>query len=112
RCRPARRATRMPINILLVDDHLVVRQGLRKLLESEPDLVVVAETGDGLEVVALAERFQPDVVVLDLMLPGLGGLEVAHRLRLQAPATRVVVLSMYGDAAYVAQALEAGARAY
>jgi DNA-binding NarL/FixJ family response regulator len=102
----------MAISILLADDHLLVRQGLRKLLESELDLLVVGETGDGLQVADLAESLRPDVLVLDLMLPGLGGLEVAHRVRRQAPATQVVVLSMYSDTAYVAEALAGGACAY
>jgi DNA-binding NarL/FixJ family response regulator len=102
----------MAITILLADDHPIVREGLRRLLEAESDIAVVAETGDGLEVVPLAERLRPAVVVLDLMLPGLGGLEVARRLRQQLPQTRVVVLSMYGSPGYVAEALAGGANGY
>ena len=98
--------------ILLADDHPVVRQGLRLLLETEPGFTVVGETGDGLEVVDLVERLRPDVLVLDLMLPGLGGLEVTRRVHVQSPKTRIVILSMHGNVAYVAEALESGAAAY
>jgi DNA-binding NarL/FixJ family response regulator len=102
----------MPVKILLADDHSVVRQGLCLLLEEEPDFRVVGETGDGLEVAALVERLQPDVLVLDLILPGLSGLDVARQVHRQSPATRMVILSMHGGVAYVAESLSAGARAY
>ena len=102
----------MSPTILLADDHPVVRQGLRMLLEVEPDFTVVAETGDGLQVVSLVESLRPDVLVLDLMMPGLGGLEVTRRVRRQSPDTRIVVLSMYSDVAYVSEALEGGASAF
>ena len=102
----------MTTTILLAEDHPVVRQGLRLLLESEPDFSVVGETGDGLEVPGLVARLRPDVLVLDLMLPGLGGLEITRRVTTQSPETRVVILSMHSDVAYVAGALEGGAAAY
>jgi DNA-binding NarL/FixJ family response regulator len=102
----------MSVTILLADDHPVVRQGLRLLLETEPDFRVAGETGDGLEVMPLVERLQPNVLVLDLMMPGLTGLEVARQVELSSPATRVVILSMYTDMAYVVEALAAGAEAY
>jgi DNA-binding NarL/FixJ family response regulator len=102
----------MSVRILLADDHPIVREGLRKLLEAEPDFAVVAETGDGLKVELLVESLRPDVLVLDLMLPGLGGLEIVRRVRRILPQTRVVMLSMYGNAAYVADALAGGASAY
>jgi DNA-binding NarL/FixJ family response regulator len=102
----------MSVRILLADDHPIVREGLHRLLEAEPDLAIVAETGDGLQVEPLAVSLQPDVLVLDLMLPGLGGLEIVRRVRRRLPETRVVVLSMYGSAAYVADALAGGASAY
>ncbi len=102
----------MATTILLADDHPVVRQGLRLLLEAEPDFKVVGETGDGLEVPGLVAELQPAVLVLDLMLPGLGGLEVTRRVRAQSPETRVVILSMHANVAYVAEALEGGAAAY
>ena len=100
------------LRIVLVEDHQIVRQGFRALLDREADLAVVAETGDGLEAVRLVEEERPDVLVLDLTLPGLDGLEVARRVGRQAPETRVVVLSMHNNAAYVAEALRAGAAAY
>jgi len=98
--------------IVLADDHHVVRQGLRGLLEAEPDFSVVGETGDGLEVAQLVERLQPDVLLLDLMMPGLNGLEVTRRLSQRSLQTRVVILSMYANEAYVLEALRAGAAAY
>lgn len=102
----------MSLMILLADDHQVVRQGLRMLLEAEPGVTVVGEASDGLEAVALVEKLRPDVLVLDLMLPGLGGLEVARRVHAEWPETRVVILSMHTNVAYVAEALAAGAIAY
>ncbi len=98
--------------IVLADDHPFVRLGLRALLKTEPDLSVVGEAMDGLEAVALTERLRPDVLVLDLMMPGLGGLEVMSRVGLQAPETRVVVLSSYDREDYVLGALRGGARGY
>lgn len=98
--------------IALADDHIVVRQGLRALLETEPDFRVVGEAGDGPEAVHLVERLQPDVLVLDLMLPGLSGLEVARLVRQGSPKTRVLILSMYADEAYVLRALKNGAAGY
>jgi len=98
--------------IALADDHQVVRNGLRVLLEAEPDFSVVGEAGDGLEAVRLVERLQPDVLVLDLMMPGLNGLEVARQVSQRSPQTRVVILSMYDNEAYVLEALRAGAAAY
>ncbi|OGG51255.1 MAG: DNA-binding response regulator [Candidatus Handelsmanbacteria bacterium RIFCSPLOWO2_12_FULL_64_10] len=98
--------------IVLADDHPFVRLGLRALLKTEPDLSVVGEAMDGLEAVALTERLRPDVLVLDLMMPGLSGLEVMSRVGLQAPETRVVVLSSYDREDYVLGALRSGARGY
>jgi len=102
----------MPVTIVLADDHGVLRQGLRLLLEEEPDFRVIGETGDGREVTPLVERLHPDVLVLDLILPGLGGLDVARQVHRQFPATRMVILSMHGGVAYVAESLSAGAQAY
>lgn len=98
--------------ILLADDHAVVRRGLRALLEAEADFRIVGETGDGLEAVRAVERLQPDVLVVDLMMPGLGGLEVARRASRVAPRTRVVVLSMHAAEGYVLDALRSGAAGY
>jgi DNA-binding NarL/FixJ family response regulator len=98
--------------IVLADDHHVVRQGLRSLLEAEPDFSVIGETGNGLEVTQLVERLRPDVLVLDLMMPGLNGLEVTRQVSQRSPRTHVVILSMHANEAYVLEALRAGAVAY
>jgi two-component system response regulator NreC len=98
--------------IVLADDHHVVRQGLRSLLEAEPGFSVIGETGDGLEVTQLVERLRPDVLVLDLMMPGLNGLEVTRQVSQRSPRTHVVILSMHANEAYVLEALRAGAVAY
>jgi len=98
--------------IVLADDHHVVRQGLRALLEAVPDFSVVGEAGDGLEALQLVERLQPNVLVLDLRMPGLSGLEVARQVGQRSPGTRVVILSMYDDEAYVLEALGHGADGY
>ena len=98
--------------ILLADDHTVVRQGLRALLEREPDLSVIGEAADGLDAVQHTERLRPDVLVVDLMMPGLGGLEVVRQVRQRVPGTRVVVLSMHANEAYVLEALRNGASGY
>jgi DNA-binding NarL/FixJ family response regulator len=100
------------VQIVLAEDHLVVREALRVLLESEPDLEVVGQTHDGNHVVPLVESVRPDVVVLDLMLPGLGGLEVIRQLARSSCTTRVVVLSMHDSEAYVIEALRSGALGY
>jgi two-component system, NarL family, response regulator NreC len=102
----------MTITIFLADDHPVVRRGMRALLESEPDFAVVGEAGDGLETVRLVERLRPDVLILDLMMPSLGGLEVLRIVGQRSPQTRVVVLSMHSNNAFVAEALKNGATGY
>lgn len=98
--------------IVLADDHQLVRQGLRALLEVESDLRVIGEAGDGLEVVRLVERLNPNVLILDLMMPGINGLEVTRQLKKSAFQTGIVILSMYADEAYVLEALGNGASAY
>jgi DNA-binding NarL/FixJ family response regulator len=102
----------MTLTLMLADDHQIVRQGLKVLLKSEPDLQLVGEASDGLEAVRLAERLQPQVLVLDLMMPGLNGLEVARQVTRRSPRTCIVILSMHSDEAYVVEALRAGAHAY
>lgn len=100
------------IRIVLVDDHPVVRQGLRALLEAEPDFELAGEAGDGLEAVRLVERLKPEVLIADLMLPSLGGLEVARQISQLSPQTAILILSMHADDAYVLEALKNGARGY
>jgi DNA-binding NarL/FixJ family response regulator len=102
----------MTATIVLADDHQVVRQGIRALLEKEPGFSVVAETSDGLEVADLVERLKADVLVVDLVMPGLGGLDVAREVARRSPKTRVVILSMHSSDAFVLQALRNGAAAY
>jgi DNA-binding NarL/FixJ family response regulator len=102
----------MTISIFLADDHPVVRRGMRNLLESEPGFSVAGEAGDGLETIRFVERLRPDVLVLDLMMPGLSGLEVLRIIRERSPQTRMVVLSMYNNNAFIAEALKNGASGY
>jgi len=97
---------------VLADDHPVVRRGLRALLEAEPDFAIVGEVADGLEVADLVEHVKAHVLVLDLMLPGLNGLEVARQVHRRSPQTRIVILSMYANEGYVLEALRNGASAY
>jgi DNA-binding NarL/FixJ family response regulator len=101
-----------PIRILLADDHTVVRKGLRLLLESRPGLTVVAEAADGRAAVSMAERESPDVVVMDVAMPTLNGIEAARQITAKLPQTAVVFLSMHSDESYVLRALKAGARGY
>jgi DNA-binding NarL/FixJ family response regulator len=102
----------LELTLVLAEDHRIVRQGLRALLQTEAGVRLVGEAADGLEAVRLVERLRPNVLVLDLMLPGLGGLEVTRRVSRQAPHTRTVILSMHSNEAYVVEALRAGATAY
>jgi two-component system response regulator NreC len=101
-----------PIRILLADDHTVVRKGLRLLLESQPDFQVIADAANGRETVALAERHTPDVVVMDVAMPELNGIEAARQISAKLPHTAIVFLSMHSDEGYVLKALKSGARAY
>jgi two-component system response regulator NreC len=100
------------IRILLADDHTVVRKGLRLLLESVPEFQVIADASSGREAVALAEQHMPDVIVMDVAMPILNGIEAARQITAKLPQTAVVFLSMHGDESYVLRALKAGARAY
>ncbi len=101
-----------PTTIVVADDHQVMRQGLLALLEAETDFRVIGEAGDGLETCQLVERLEPNVLVLDLMMPGLNGLEVARRVGRRSPHTRIVILSMHSNEAHVLEALRNGATAY
>lgn len=100
------------VRILLADDHTVMRAGLRALLERQPNLEVVGEAGDGRQTVELASSHVPDVVVMDIAMPNLNGVEATRRMVSKQPTISVVILSMYSDESYVMRALEAGARAY
>jgi DNA-binding NarL/FixJ family response regulator len=102
----------MTITIFLADDHAVVRDGLRLLLETQPDFQVVGDAGDGREALRLISQRQPNVAILDIAMPELNGIEVARRLRENALETRVIILSMHVTSGYVFQALQAGARGY
>ncbi|HEY8148245.1 MAG TPA: response regulator transcription factor [Vicinamibacteria bacterium] len=98
--------------IVLADDHPIVRQGLRALLEKEPGFSVVGEASDGLKVADLVEETKADVLVLDVLMPGLGGLDVTREVARRSPKTRIVVLSMHSSEAFVLRALRNGASAY
>jgi DNA-binding NarL/FixJ family response regulator len=100
------------IRILLVDDHAVVRQGFKMILAAQTDMEIVGEAGNGREAVELAGELKPDVVVMDVAMPELNGIEATRRLAETAPHARVVALSMHKDSVYVREILRAGARAY
>ncbi len=99
-------------SVVLADDHSVVRQGLRTLLEAEGALSIVGEANDGLETAKMVEDLQPDVLVVDLMMGGMNGIEVARHVTKRSPKTKTVILSMYGNEGYVMEALRVGAKAY
>ena len=98
--------------VLLADDHAVLRAGLRLLLNSQADLEVVGEAASGIEALALVETLQPDLILLDLSMPGLGGLDALPVLRHRAPSTRILILTMHDDPQYLRQALKSGAAGY
>lgn len=100
------------IRVLLADDHHLVRAGIRSLLEGFPDIEVVGETGDGREAISLASACQPDVILLDISMGGMNGLEAAARIVKDCPQVYVIMLSMHANEEYVRQALQAGARGY
>jgi len=103
---------RPPIRVLVADDHVLIRQGVRHVLEEAPDLEVVAEAATGEETLRLAASEAPDVVLLDISMPGMSGLEAAVRLQSDVPSARVLILSMHEQIEYVLQAVRAGASGY
>ncbi len=100
------------LKVLLVEDHTLMRQGIKELLGREPDITVVGEVGDGSQALLLAERLRPDVVLMDLSLPGVDGIEATRQIHERCPTVRVLVLSMHQGKAYVSHALRAGASGY
>lgn len=102
----------MKIRILLVEDHQIVRQGLRAIIETEPDIEVVGEAANGLEAIRSAELLQPDVIVMDIAMPQLNGIEATRQITAAHKGMRVLALSMHGNRQIVLEALRAGAAGY
>ncbi len=100
------------IRILLADDHAILRAGVRMLLESQPDMEVVGEAADGRETIDKARKLRPDLVVMDIVMPDIGGLEATQRIRSECPDVRILALTMHEDERYFFQALQAGASGY
>jgi DNA-binding NarL/FixJ family response regulator len=101
-----------PISVLLVDDHAVVREGYRRLLERRGDILVIGEAGDAAQAHALFSALDPQIVVMDITLPGTSGIEAMHRMLVYKPGTRVLVFSMHEEAIFARRALQAGAFGY
>ena len=102
----------MTVKVLIADDHQIVRQGLRHLLEKEPDLIVVAEAEDGRSTVRLAREHRPEVIIMDVAMPDLNGIEAARQIISEMPEMKVIALSMYADRRFVVNMLKAGACGY
>jgi DNA-binding NarL/FixJ family response regulator len=100
------------ISVLLVDDHGLVRKGFRRMLEDDPEICVVGEATNGQEAIKLAQELHPRVIVMDLAMPGLDGVQATREILKNAPTTAVLILSMYSEENYVRNALDAGARGY
>ena len=98
--------------IILADDHPIVRRGLRSVLEAEKDFNLIGEAGDGLEAVRMVEKLQPDILITDMMMPGLTGLEVTRQIKHRIPKTKIIILSMHASESYVLEALRNGANGY
>lgn len=101
-----------PIKIVLVDDHALIRQGIRNYLELEPDFVVVGEADNGEDAILAASQYQPDVMLVDIIMPGMNGVEVTTRVREVSPTTQIIILTSYHEDSYVLPALRAGAQSY
>ncbi|MBE0528304.1 MAG: response regulator transcription factor [Thermoleophilia bacterium] len=104
--------SRKQIKVLLVDDHAILREGVHALLAREPDILVVGEAGDGQEALEQVPRLKPDVVIMDIVMPRMNGLEATRLIRERHPESRVLILSMYDDHEYVVQIIQAGAAGY
>jgi DNA-binding NarL/FixJ family response regulator len=102
----------MSIKVFLADDHPVVRDGLRYILETQADITVVGEAANGLDALAQAQKLRPDVLVMDISMPGLNGIEATRRIREELPRAQVVILSVYSTAEHIYRALKAGAQGY
>lgn len=102
----------MPVRIVLADDHVIVRSGLRLLLERNPDFTVVGEANNGREAITLTGQLHPDLIAMDIAMPLLNGIEAVKRISEEHPRTAVLILSMHSDEAYILRALKAGARGY
>ena len=100
------------IHVLIADDHLVVREGLRAILEAASDLVLVGEAADGAEAVQLAAELSPDVVLMDLRMPNVDGIEAIRRIKARCPDVEIVILTTYDDDEHIVRGLRAGARGY
>ena len=100
------------VRVLLVDDHTVVRRGLREILDADPDIEVIGEAGDGMVAVTMARDRLPDVVLMDLSMPGMNGIEATRRIAASVPEVKVLILSVHGDGQYVQQSMAAGAVGY
>lgn len=101
-----------PVSILLVDDHSVVREGYRRLLERQGRIEVVAEAGDGEQAYTLFRTLKPDIIIMDITLPGASGIEVMRRMLRQSPSTKVLIFSMHEDVIFVRRALQSGAMGF
>jgi len=102
----------MTIRVLLADDHAVMREGLRALLTASPGINVIADVGNGRDALRCVEELKPDVLVMDIAMPDVNGIEAAHMIRAKSPTTRIIMLSMHSTSEHVYRAIEAGASGY
>lgn len=100
------------IHIVLADDHEIIRCSLRRLLEDEADIKIVGEASNGVEAIELVEQLKPDILILDMVMPGMNGIEVTTRLTKNCPGTKIIILSMHNNEGYIRKMLHSGAMAY